>query len=141
VTFQQEFVLARIRRRSSVLLLPHLALFLSVFTLSFFSGKVFENWITISVNVAVGLVAFLFWVIPSWRYATEFLEVTTTRLIQRGGLFGRVRREVSHSQVIGIEHSRSRGLVLNILDAEPLVLTKMPKPKQLAEELRRALAK
>ena len=141
MTFQQEFVLARIRRRSSVLLLPYLALFLSVFTLSFFSGKVFDSWITISVNVAVGLVAFLFWVIPSWRYATEFLEVTTTRLIQREGLFGRVRREVSHSQVIGIEHSRSRGLVLNILDAEPLVLTKMPKPKQLAEELRRALAK
>ena len=141
MTFQQEFVLARIRRRSSVLLLPHLTLFVCVFTLSFLSGKVFDSWITISVNVAVGLVAFLFWVIPSWRYATGFLEVTTTRLIQRGGLFARVKREVSHSQVVGIEHSRSRGVVLNILDAEPLVLSKMPRPKQLAEELRRALAK
>ncbi len=141
MTFQQEFVLARIRQRSSALLSAQIALFFCVFALSFISGKVFDSWITITIEILVGLVALIFWLLPTWRYATTFIDVTTTRIVQRGGLFARVRREVTHGQILTVEHSRKRGIVLTVVDAEPMVLAKTPKSKELAEELRRTLAK
>jgi len=141
VTFQQEFVLARIRQRSSSLLPAQIALFICVFVLSFISGKVFDAWITLTIEISVGLVALVFWLLPTWRYATTFIDITTTRIVQRGGLFARVKREVTHAQISSIEHSRKRGIVLTVVDAEPMVLTKTPKSKELAEELRRTLAK
>lgn len=141
MTFQQEFVLARIRQRSSVLIPAQIALFICIFVLSFLSGKVLDSWITLSVEIAVALVAVIFWLLPTWRYATTYVDVTTTRIVQRGGLFARVKREVSHSQISAVEHSRSRGVVLTVDEAEPMVLAKTPKSKELAEELRRTLAK
>ncbi len=141
MTFQQELVLARIRQRASVLLSAQIALFICVFALSFISGKVFDAWITLTVEILVALVALIFWLLPTWRYATTFIDVTTTRIVQRGGLFARVRREVSHGQILAVEHSRKLGIVLTVADAEPMVLSKTPKSKELAEELRRTLAK
>jgi membrane protein YdbS with pleckstrin-like domain len=141
VTFQQEFVLARIRQRSSVLIPAQIALFICVFVLSFLSGKVFDSWITLSVEIAVALVAVIFWLLPTWKYATTYVDVTTTRIVQRGGFFARVQREVSNSQISAVEHSRKLGVVLTVSEAEPMVLAKTPKSKELAEELRRTLAK
>jgi len=133
--------LARIRQRASVLLPAQIALFICVFVLSFISGKVFDSWITLSVEIALALVALFFWLLPTWRYSTTFIEITTTRIVQRGGFFARVKREVSHSQISSVEHSRSRGVVLTLTDGEPMLLAKTPKSKELAEELRRTLAK
>lgn len=141
MTFQQEFVLARIRQRASALLPAQIALFLCVFVLSFISGKVFDSWITLTIEISVALVALLFWLLPTWRYATTFVDVTTTRIVQRGGFFARVKREVTHSQISAVEYSRKRGIALTVTDAEPMLLIKTPKSKELAEELRRTLAK
>jgi membrane protein YdbS with pleckstrin-like domain len=141
MTFQQEFVVARIRQRSSVLLLAHLALFVSVFVLAFMSGKVFDQWINITVYSALGLLLVIVWLLPSWRYAATFVDVTTTRIVLHGGLFGRAMREVPIDRITSIDIARGGAIALSILDEEPLLLEKMPRSKELAEQLRRTLAK
>ena len=124
-----------------MLWVAQLVLFTVVFGLSFMSGRVLEDWLAITINVAAGVLIALFWLLPSIRYATTFVDITSTRIISRGGLFARVRRELSWSQVTGIEYSRTRGIVILAGEEPPLILTRMPRAKALAEELRATLAK
>lgn len=124
-----------------MLWLAQTTLFVVVFGLSFLSGRVLDEWILITVNSVAGLLLALFWLLPTLRYLATFVDVTTTRVILRGGLFSKVQREISTSQITGVEYSRSRGIVILVGDESPLILTRMPKPKALAEELRRTLAK
>lgn len=133
--------MARIRKRTSALLPAHLTLFVSVFILAFMSGKVFDSWINITVYVALGVLLFIFWLMPTWRYAATFIDVTTTRIVLHGGLFGRVKREVSLDRITSIDLARGGAIALSVLDEEPLMLEKLPRSKELAEQLRRTLAK
>jgi len=141
VSFQQELDLARIRQSFRVLWLAQVVLFVVVFGLSFVSGRVLDDWLSITINSAAGVLVALFWLLPSIRYATTFVDITSTRIISRGGLFARVRRELSWSQVTGIEFSRTKGIVILAGEDAPLILTRMPRAKALAEELRATLAK
>lgn len=141
MTFQQELVLARVRQRGSRLWFAHLTLFAVVFTLAFVSGHVYEQWLTLTVNIIAGTLTFFLWLLPTWRFATTFVDFTTTRIVQRGGLFARVRREVALSSITAVDYSRSKGIVVSVGDAEPVVLTGLPRSKELAEELRQTLAK
>ena len=124
-----------------MLWVAQLVLFTVVFWLSFMSGRVLEDWLAITINVMAGVLIALFWLLPSIRYATTFVDITSTRIISRGGLFARVRRELSWSQVTGIEYSRTKGIVILAGEEPPLILTRMPRAKALAEELRATLAK
>lgn len=124
-----------------MLWLAQLVLFAVVFGLSFMSGRVLEDWLAITINAAAGVLIAFFWLLPSIRYATTFVDITSTRIISRGGLFARVRRELSWSQVTGIEYSRTKGIVILVGEEPPLILTRMPRAKALAEELRATLAK
>jgi membrane protein YdbS with pleckstrin-like domain len=141
VTFQQEFVLARVRQRGSKLWFAHLTLFAGVFVLAFMSGHVYEDWINFTAYSVVGLLLLVFWLIPTWRFATNFVDITTTRVVQRGGLFARTKREVANTAITSVDYSRGKGIVLSVADAEPLILSGLPKAKDLAEELRQTLAK
>lgn len=118
-----------------------MVLFAVVFGLSFMSGRVLDEWLSITINVVAGALAFVFWLLPSIRYANTFVDITSTRIISRGGLFARVRRELSWSQVTGIEYSRTKGIIILAGEEPPLILTRMPRAKALAEELRATLAK
>jgi hypothetical protein len=120
--------------------MAQLVLFAVVFGLSFMSGRVLEDWLAITINVVAGVLIALFWLLPSIRYATTFIDITSARIISRGGLFARVRRELSWSQVTGIEYSRTKGIVILAGEEPPLILTRMPRAKALAEELRATLA-
>lgn len=124
-----------------MLWLAQVVLFAVVFGLSFMSGRVLEDWLAITINAAAGVLIAFFWLLPSIRYATTFVDITSTRIISRGGLFARVRRELSWSQVTGIEYSRTKGIVILAGEEPPLILTRMPRAKALAEELRATLAK
>ena len=124
-----------------MLWMAQLVLFAVVFGLSFMSGRVLEDWLAITINVVAGVLIALFWLLPSIRYATTFIDITSARIISRGGLFARVRRELSWSQVTGIEYSRTKGIVILAGEEPPLILTRMPRAKALAEELRATLAK
>ena len=141
MSFQQELDLARIRQSFRVLWLAQVVLFVVVFALSFLSGRVLDEWLSITINSAAGLLIALFWLLPSIRYATTFVDITSTRIISRGGLFARVRRELPWSQVTAIEYSRTKGIVILAGEEPPLILTRMPRAKALAEELRATLAK
>ena len=123
-----------------MLWMAQLVLFAVVFGLSFMSGRVLEDWLAITINVVAGVLIALFWLLPSIRYATTFIDITSARIISRGGLFARVRRELSWSQVTGIEYSRTKGIVILAGEEPPLILTRMPRAKALAEELRATLA-
>lgn len=124
-----------------MLWVAQLVLFAVVFGLSFMSGRVLEEWLALTINVVAGVLIALFWLLPSIRYATTFVDITSTRIISRGGLFARVRREMSWSQVTGIEYSRTKGIIILAGEEPPLILTRMPRAKALAEELRATLAK
>lgn len=141
MSFQQELDLARIRQSLRVLWLAQVVLFAVVFGLSFMSGRVLDQWLSITINAVAGVLVFVFWLLPSIRYANTFVDITSTRIISRGGLFARVRRELSWSQVTGIEYSRTKGIVILAGEEPPLILTRMPRAKALAEELRATLAK
>ena len=124
-----------------MLWLAQLVLFAVVFGLSFMSGRGLEEWLSITINAVAGGLVGLFWLLPSIRYANTFVDITNTRIISRGGLFARVRRELSWSQITGIEYSRTKGIVILAGEEPPLILTRMPRAKALAEELRATLAK
>lgn len=124
-----------------MLWVAQLVLFAVVFGLSFMSGRVLEEWLALTINVVAGLLIAVFWLLPSIRYATTFVDITSTRIISRGGLFARVRRELSWSQVTGIEYSRTKGIIILAGEEPPLILTRMHRAKALAEELRATLAK
>jgi len=59
----------------------------------------------------------------------------------RGGLFGRVQRDVQVSAITGIDFARGSGITIAIDSADPIVLSGMSRPKALAEALRKTLAK
>ena len=141
MTFQQEFVLARVRQRGGKLWFAHIVLFVCVFALAFISGHIYDEWITITVYSVTGLSTFFFWLLPTWRFATTFVDFTTTRIVSRGGLFARTKREIPNGSITAIDYSRGRGIVISVTDAEPLVLSGLPRAKELAEELRQTLAK
>lgn len=90
---------------------------------------------------ALGLALLFFWLLPAWRFATNFTDVTSSRIIQRGGLFARVRREFSNSEVASIEHQRGKGIAITSQNGETIVLEKVARPKALAEALRESLRK
>jgi membrane protein YdbS with pleckstrin-like domain len=141
VTFQQEFVLARVRQRGSKLWFAHTILFLCVFALAFISGHIYDDWITVTIYSVTGLLALFFWLLPTWRFATTFVDFTTTRIVSRGGLFARTKREVPNGSITAIDYSRGRGIVISVAEGEPLFLSGLPRAKELAEELRQTLAK
>ena len=124
-----------------MLWLAQVVLFAVVFGLSFMSGRVLDQWLSITIIAVAGVLVFVFWLLPSIRYANTFVDITSTRIISRGGLLARVRRELSWSQVTGIEYSRTKGIVILAGEEPPLILTRMPRAKALAEELRATLAK
>lgn len=140
MSFVAEERLARLRPRVGKLFFPMLVLFLAAFTLSFFSGRLTEQWQTITLLSLSGAVVFLFWFIPMINYLSTFLEVTTTRVVYRKGLFGQQRREVSISSIQNVELTKGRSITITAEGQEPLVLTGIPKHKLVAVEIDRLAA-
>ena len=141
MSFQQEQTLVRVRRRASSLWLSYLVLALASAVLTWASLRPLETWIAYAIYAACGLVLLFFWLIPAWRFATNYTDVTTARVIVHGGLFGRVRRDVQVSAITGIEHLRGKGVSISVGEGEPVLLASVSSPKALAEALRKTLAK
>lgn len=141
MNFQEEYRLVRIRRRASGLWFPYLLLTLGSAAIAWLSTRPLESWITISSYSLIGLVLLIGWLLPSWRFASNFTDVTTSRIIQRGGPFARVRREVQIVSVTGVEYQRGVGVAILVRDSDPIMLSKVARPKALAADLRETLAK
>jgi uncharacterized membrane protein YdbT with pleckstrin-like domain len=140
MSFLVEQRIARIRPRGSKLFFPNLVLFVVCFVAAFFSGRLTEQWQNILLWTACGLVVFLFWFLPILRYASTFLEVTTTRVLYRSGLLGQKRQEVSLTKIKDVQLTKSRSISIVIDGQEPLVITGIPKHKMVAVEIDRLAA-
>ena len=138
MAFQEEQIIARIRRSWFTLTFALLALFLSAAILSYVSNRVVDQWILYSAYVVSAGLALFFWLIPTIRHLNFYVELTTSRLIVRDGIFGQKTTEVAIAEINSVELGRGRKLTLGRRNGEPLVLERMPKAKLIAEELRAA---
>jgi membrane protein YdbS with pleckstrin-like domain len=138
VAFQEEQIIARIRRSWFTLTFALLALFLSAAILSYVSNRVVDQWILYSAYVVSAGLAIFFWLIPTIRHLNFYVELTTSRLIVRDGIFGQKTTEVAIAEINSVELGRGRKLTIGRRNGEPLVLERMPKAKLIAEELRAA---
>ena len=138
MAFQEEQIIARIRRSWFTLTFALLALFLSAAILSYVSNRVVDQWILYSAYVVSAGLAIFFWLIPTIRHLNFYVELTTSRLIVRDGIFGQKTTEVAIAEINSVELGRGRKLTIGRRNGEPLVLERMPKAKLISEELRAA---
>jgi hypothetical protein len=135
MNFIAEQRLARLRPRVSKLFLPTLALFVAAFLLSFFSGRLSEQWQNIALWVVSGGIALILWLVPLLRYLSNYTEITNLHVRSRSGLMGQHRDEARLSQVNRVELTSGRTITLHLNGEEPLVLTGVPKHKMVAAEI------
>lgn len=135
MNFIAEQRLARLRPRASKLFLPMIALFLAAFLLSFFSGRLNEQWQNIALWAITGAIALILWLIPLLRYLSSYTEITNVRVLSRSGLMGQHRDEARLSQVNKVELTRGRTITLHLNGEEPMVLAGVPKHKMVAAEI------
>lgn len=135
MNFIAEQRLARLRPRASKLFFPTAALFLAVFLLSFFDGRLKEQWQNIALWVITGAIALILWLIPLLRYLSSYTEITNVRVFSRSGLMGQHRDEARLSQINKVELTRGRTITLHVNGEEPLVLIGVPRPKMVAAEI------
>lgn len=135
MNFTAEQRLARLRPRGSKLILPTMALFAAVFLMSFFSGRLNEQWQSITLWVASGAIALILWFIPLLRYLSSYTDITNVRVLSRSGLMGQHRDEARLSQVNRVELTAGRTITLHLNGEEPMVLSGVPRHKMVAAEI------
>jgi len=133
--------LARIRPSSLRLCLPFLALGLACFGVSFYSGRLPEQWMDIVMYSVAGAIAFFFWLIPVLRFLSSYVDVFTTRVFYRSGLMGQQRSEANFSQVTDVRLGDGRRIQLALTNGEVIELPRLPKAKKLTAEIQALVAK
>ena len=133
--------LARIRPGAIRLFLPFLALAVACFGVSFYSGRLPEQWMNITLYSVAGAISFFFWLIPVLRYLSSFVDVYTTRILYRSGLMGQQRSEANFSQVTDVRIGEGRRIQLALTNGEILELPRLPKAKKLTAEIQALVAK
>lgn len=136
MAFQEEQLIARIRRSWLGLTFAFLALFLAAAVLSYISNRVVDEWLTYVAYSVAGLLTILFWLLPTIRHLNFYVELTSARLIVRDGLFGQKTSELAIADIASVDLARGGRLTLGRRDGEPLVFERIPKAKLLAAELR-----
>lgn len=92
-----ERVVARLRRHARHLFWPSLALIVVCGAAGYF-GSMLGGWPGIAIWAVAAVLAVLVFVLPLLSWLTTRYTITTRRLIVRGGLFVRERRELLHSR-------------------------------------------
>ena len=136
MAFQEEQIIARIRRSWFTLTFAFLALFLAAAILSYVSNRAVEPWILYSAYAACAVLALVFWLVPTVRHLNFYVELTTSRLIVRDGIFGQKTTELAIADIVSVELGRGRTIKIGRKSAEAVVLERMPKAKLLSSELR-----
>lgn len=136
MAFQEEQIIARIRRSWFTLTFALLALFLAAALLSYVSNRAVETWILYSAYAASAVLALVFWLVPTIRHLNFYVELTTSRLIVRDGIFGQKTTEIAIADIVSVELGRGRTIKIGRKSAEAVVLERMPKAKLLSSELR-----
>lgn len=126
--------LERLRPRLTRLWPPTLVLVGCSAVFGFFVGKQLDGLLGQLLYPGLGVVLFLFWLLPNLAYLGTFADVFDGQIVARRGLFG-AKRTVKYAEIESISGSISKGVVINVKVEEPLVLKGYPKPKAIAAEL------
>lgn len=133
--------IARIRPRAIRLFFPFLALALACFAVSFYSGRLPEQWMYLTLYSLAGAVAFFFWLLPVLRYLSSYVDIFTTRVLYRSGLMGQRRVEAHYAQVTDVQLVERRRIQVTTRDGEVVELPPLPKAKQLVAEIQALVGK
>ena len=133
--------LARIRPSAIRLFLPFLALAFACFGVSFYSGRLPEQWMDITMYSVAGAIVFFLWLIPVLRFLSSYVDVFTTRVLYRSGLMGQQRIEANFSQVTDVRLGEGRRIQLSLTNGEIIELPRLPKAKKLVAEIQALVAK
>ena len=136
MAFQEEQIIARIRRSWFTLTFAFLALFAAATILSYVSNRSVETWLLYSAYAVSAVLALVFWLVPTIRHLNFYVELTTSRLIVRDGIFGQKTTELAIADIDSVELGRGRTIKIGRKSAEAVVLERMPKAKLLSAELR-----
>ena len=116
-------------------MLPLLVLFVAAALVSYINNRVVDLWVS-NLILVLAAVSGVVWLIAIVRHLVFYIELTTSRLRVRDGLFGQRSVELSLSEITGVEVGRGRTLTLSRGAVEPLVLAKTPRVKTLAAEIK-----
>ena len=133
--------LARIRPSAVRLFLPFAALALACFGVSFYNGRLPEQWMNITLYSVAGAIAFFFWLIPVLRYLSSYVDIFTTKVFYRAGLLGQNRSEAKFSQVTDVRLGDGRRIQLALTNGEIVELPRLPRAKKLTAEIQALVAK
>jgi len=136
VSFQSEEYLGRIRKSATGLVFPTLALFLTAAVASYFSNVTTEQWLYYTILILCGLFAVAFWLVPVIRHLSFYIDVTSSRLTIRRGIFGGGSVDLAWSDIREITFAKGRKVVLQPHTGETIELESLPQPKKLAATLR-----
>ena len=139
MAFQEEELVARVRRSWGGPTLGLIALFIAAALISYVNNRVVESWFSYLVFGTSALLSVI-WLIAVVRHLNFYVELTTARIIFRDGIFGQKTIETSLSEVVSVELSKSKTLTIGRRSGEPLVIAKVPRAKVLLAEIR-ALAR
>lgn len=138
---------AVVRSSSGLLLFPLTALTIGSALYLFLSSRFTEGLQQQILLVAIALALFFFWLIPSFRFLSNRIVLTSNRVVVRTGLFGTKQQTASWGEITGV--SLQRGFLARLSKAGnihlhrefgvDLVLPRVPNAKKLTRELERFL--
>ncbi len=141
MSFEAEVLLGRFRARGTRLIWPTIFLGLTCFLATFLVGKLTEQWQQIAAYVVYGLILLLGFLVPVLRYLTAWTDLTSSRVVQRSGLFGQHFRQISYQQIERVELGAGRLITLYVAGEEAMELRSIPKTRIVAQEISRLSAK
>jgi hypothetical protein len=124
----------RFRPRLTRLWFPTIVLAGCSAVFGFFVGKELDGILDQLLYPGLGVVLFLFWLLPNLAYLGTFVDFFDGQLVARRGLFG-AKRVIPFADIEDISASRTKGIVVNVKLQEPLHLKGYPKPKAIATQL------
>lgn len=115
-----------------------LALFVAAAIYSYVNNRVAEQWLIYVAYSIAAILAIFFWLIPLVRHLNFYVELTSSRLIVRDGIFAQKTVELSLSDISSVEVGRGRIITIARRDAEPIVVKPIAGSKSFVNELRSA---
>ena len=137
MSFESEILIARLRARGSRLILPTILLLLASFLASLLTDRFDQAWGNTVVYSICGALAFFGFVVPLIGYLTTWTDITNSRIVQRGGLFGGRYRAVSLADIERVELGANRTISLFIAGSDAMQLSGLPRTRMVAEEISR----
>lgn len=136
MSFQAEEYNGRIRYSATSLVIPFAVLFMAAALASYFSNITIEQWAYFTILTACAVAAIIFWLIPIVRHLSFYIDITTSRITIRRGLFGGQTIDLAWSDISEITFAKGRKLVIQPRSGEAIELHRLPQPKKLAATLR-----